>query len=301
GAPGATGVETREEEDGIEVSDLPYRSAPETEVTRRLVRCPSRTTRRWVARADGRVVGHVVGHRRPDRPSVVGIYDMGVVPDWRRRGVARALLATLLREARLTGAEVAVLNSAASTFYARLGFRDGGRGRTWWCHRPVFEGGLPDRAEVDRAEAIGFGNTEAIAAMWHRGRLPEDPNHPLPGGTGPVDLAVHHRRRAMVDWLESHGATVTATHAWTIGGPARVRALLRRHPDRIDRREGPFGATPLHRAVEDDDLDRVRFLVEHGADTHQRDARFSATPLGWARHLGRAAITAHLVAAGAPA
>jgi hypothetical protein len=153
---------------------------------------------------------------------------------------------------------------------------------------------------VRYGEAIGLGDLRSLNALASDGLVPANPDAPLPGGTIPLDLAVHYRRAAAVDWLEARDAVVTATHAWALGGPARTADLLRRYPDRRERREGPFGATPLHRAVEDDDLPRVRFLLDQGADTGCRDARFGSTPLGWAKHLGREAIAACLVAAGAP-
>jgi ankyrin repeat protein len=44
--------------------------------------------------------------------------------------------------------------------------------------------------------------------------------------------------------------------------------------------------TALHTAVERRDAELVRLLLEHGADPHLADARFGATPLGWAHHFG---------------
>jgi len=124
------GVQVDEEDDGISVPDLPYRDAIEAEASARLVSNPVHSCRRWVARHRNRVIGQVLAHRRPDRPEIAGIYNMGVVPDWRRRGVARMLLARLLSEMRGDGVHRAILNSAASTFYFRIGFRTGEFGRT---------------------------------------------------------------------------------------------------------------------------------------------------------------------------
>lgn len=42
--------------------------------------------------------------------------------------------------------------------------------------------------------------------------------------------------------------------------------------------------TALHAAAGDDELDGVRLLIGLGADPNIRDARFDATPLGWAEH-----------------
>lgn len=57
-----------------------------------------------VARTDGLVVGQVRGmvHLQPDGPSQLYIDNLGVAPDYQRRGIARALL----REALCWGREV---------------------------------------------------------------------------------------------------------------------------------------------------------------------------------------------------
>ncbi len=42
--------------------------------------------------------------------------------------------------------------------------------------------------------------------------------------------------------------------------------------------------TALHRATEADDPDRIRLLLDHGADPNLVDTHIGATPLGWANH-----------------
>ena len=42
------------------------------------------------------------------------------------------------------------------------------------------------------------------------------------------------------------------------------------------------GVTPLHEASWNGELDKVRFLVDQGADPAARDANHDSTPLGWA-------------------
>jgi ankyrin repeat protein len=52
--------------------------------------------------------------------------------------------------------------------------------------------------------------------------------------------------------------------------------------------------TALHTAVERDDLEMVRLLLELGADRTIEDARFHSTPLGWAEHFGNTEVAAAL-------
>ncbi len=85
--------------------------------------------------ADGRTVGYLLAHRYPQDDEVLGrsevwISTLGVVPEWRGRGVASALLARTLRlaagESELTHAALGVDSQSpteANRLYERLGFR----------------------------------------------------------------------------------------------------------------------------------------------------------------------------------
>jgi ankyrin repeat protein len=48
--------------------------------------------------------------------------------------------------------------------------------------------------------------------------------------------------------------------------------------------------TALHEAAGTGDLDLARLLLDLGADPNVKDARFDATPLGWAEHFGERAM-----------
>ena len=70
------------------------------------------------------------------------VLTLGVTPDARRRGVARALLAAALPVARDLGAEavfleVAVDNDAAIALYEQLGFRKAGLRKAYYDRRPA--------------------------------------------------------------------------------------------------------------------------------------------------------------------
>ncbi|HEY7137304.1 MAG TPA: GNAT family N-acetyltransferase [Acidimicrobiia bacterium] len=58
-----------------------------------------------------------------------GLYAVGTVPEWRRRGLARTLVAHVLADARSRGARTATLQSTpmARTLYESLGFAPVGR------------------------------------------------------------------------------------------------------------------------------------------------------------------------------
>lgn len=83
-------------------------------------------------------------------------------------------------------------------------------------------------------------------------------------GTTPLATAATYGRTDCLRWLLGLGANVAATDSW--------------------------GATALHRAVWFDRLDAARLLLERGAPVDVRDRQHDGTPLGWARHGGRARL-----------
>lgn len=54
------------------------------------------------------------------------------------------------------------------------------------------------------------------------------------------------------------------------------------------------GRTPLHMAAGAGELDVVKTLLDHGADSTATDPEFHATPLQWAEFLGHGAVAAYL-------
>lgn len=83
-----------------------------------------------VAEADGRLIGSIRGHPRPDSVHLSGMY---VAPDALRCGAGSGLFARLLSyfpPETIVRADVRPTSSAARQFYARHGFVEIGRGRT---------------------------------------------------------------------------------------------------------------------------------------------------------------------------
>ena len=94
----------------------------------------NRVARCWVMREGPRVVGYMCVWEIGDELHVTNI---AVHPGWRRRGIARALLANLLedgrhRSLRLVGLEVRPSNVEARTLYESFGFEVIGRRKGYY-------------------------------------------------------------------------------------------------------------------------------------------------------------------------
>lgn len=87
-----------------------------------------------------------------------------------------------------------------------------------------------------------------------------------------------------ISWAAEHGFTerldLLARHGVDVSGVDIVVPAL---PDDPNTRDDD-GATPLHHAAWDGDLDLIERLLAAGADPTATDTRFGTTPLGWAEH-----------------
>jgi ribosomal protein S18 acetylase RimI-like enzyme len=91
-----------------------------------LSRFDPRIFRVYAARLEGRPVVTAIAF---DHDGDCGVYNVGTVPDARRRGLATALTAFVLADARSRGCTTASLQAtpAAEAIYASVGFHDLGR------------------------------------------------------------------------------------------------------------------------------------------------------------------------------
>ncbi|WP_250556884.1 ankyrin repeat domain-containing protein [Pseudonocardia lacus] len=152
--------------------------------------------------------------------------------------------------------------------------------------------------------------------------------HPIRHGLRPYELAIGRGNREVAELLRAAGATVPRTDpvddllsaclagdrdAALAADPALLARAKERRPNavRVAAEVGRTGAvrllvelgfdlhpdgdaTPLHQAAHAGDAAMVALLLELGADPDRRDARFDATPLGWAEHNHQEATAALL-------
>lgn len=100
---------------------------PAGAIRRRRLIAEDESTRYWVAKDEGKVVGFIIGRKAEDRNSMGALY---VLPEYQGRGLGSRLMETGL--AWLGGQKqvafgVAVYNRRAIQFFERLGFVQTGR------------------------------------------------------------------------------------------------------------------------------------------------------------------------------
>jgi ankyrin repeat protein len=188
--------------------------------------------------------------------------------------------------------------------------------------RQLLEDQLSVAAEHDRPE---WARLALAAGADPDGR---GTRHPLRHGLSPYELAVRRGNREVARLLREAGAAVPPADpvddllsaclagdraAALAADPALLAQAKQRRPDavRVATDVGRAGAvrllvelgfdlhpdgdaTPLHQAAHAGDTALVALLLELGADPARRDARFAATPLGWAEHNHQEATAALL-------
>ncbi len=278
-----------------EVDDLPYYRREEASQRERLAQMQPRRVWQFGAWLEGQIVGQSTLHLTTGRLGVAGLYNVGVVPSARHRGIGTAISLAACQFAQAFGCHYVLLNSAADVLYDRLGFVSLGYGQTWWMHAATLAAIPPTPAQVRFAEALGRSDSATLDALLPTD-LPADFNAPLPNGMTPMQLAVKSCQPRSAEWLAVHGAKLELLDAWDLGWKARVRRMLVETPELANRRTGKWQTTALHEAAARGDTALARLLLTAKPDPNIKDTGFHSTPLGWARHFGRTEIIALLEA-----
>jgi len=278
-----------DEESDWDVEELPYYQREDAAFLRALSQADPRRMWHFGAWLDGKIVGHSILYLTTGSLGVGGIYNVGVCPSARHRGIGRAVSLAACQFAQALGAHHALLNSAADSLYKGIGFQSLGYGQTWWMHAATLAAPPPTPAQIAFVEAIGTGDIAALDTLGEAA-LPADLDTPTASGMTLMDLAVRARKPASAEWLAAHGATLNVLHAWDLGWKVRARRLLAESPSLANRRSGPLQTTPLHEAAARGDVRLARLLLTADPDLAIQDSEYHSTPLGWATFFQNAEI-----------
>lgn len=286
-APDGLQVALVTEETAWHALELPYDNPAMLDFLRASSQANPRRLWHFGAWLDGALVGQSVLFATSGELATAGIYNCGVTPAARNRGVGKAVVLAACQQAQALGYSGALLNATplGEPVYRRLGFQSIGHGQTWWLHRTALDASPPSAQEIALVEAVGCGD---LARLQQRVATvtPAILDPPLRNGMTLLEVAALLQQPAAAEWLVAHGATLDLLTARTLGWRDRIPALLAAHPGLANRRAGPHGATPLHIAAWENDLDLIAHLLAAGADVTVQDRSFHATPAGWARHNG---------------
>lgn len=246
---------------------------------------------RFIAVLNNTIVGQTCLFLTAGPLGNAGIYNVGVLPAYRKRGIGKALVHAACAYARKKGYTYATLNAndMGRPVYQQLGFRITGYGLTWWLMGQRFVTHPHSPALVKIAEATGRGDIAALDAISNQ-LSTEELNTTLINKMSLVQLAAYCKQPTTAKWLVSKGAHYSALDAWDLGWRQQAAELLARNPQEINRRYYDWNGTLLHVAAERNDLELARLALSAGVDLSLQDTIHHGTGLGWAIFFRREAM-----------
>ncbi|KAA2239297.1 GNAT family N-acetyltransferase [Chitinophaga agrisoli] len=267
---------------GIDLTpNLPY-AGEDGAISPALLQQQPEIAQRFIATLNGQVVGHSCVFLTTGPYGAAGIYNVGVVPHAREKGIGKAVVIAACQYAKEQGYHYAVLNATGRRMYNQVGFSWIGDGYTWWLHGDLFRKHPPKAQQIALAEAIGRGIIPANGSFET-----QDLHTILANGMTLMQLAVQCQQPAAAAWLVERGVGYSALDAWDLGWKDKAAALLATHPEQANQQYGDWQATLLHLAAERNDLALAKLALAAHPDLTITDKRYNGTPLGWAQHLQR--------------
>jgi GNAT superfamily N-acetyltransferase len=222
---------------------------------------------------------------------VGGLFDLWVDPQVQRQGIGTALVRSACQLARQLGCHHVLVNSteAGMPTYRRVGFQSMGYGYTWFLDSKTLTKPPPSMIMVKFLEGVGLGDVKALDKVG-AALTAEQLQEPSLNNMTPFEIAVRCKKLASAAWLLDHGVVPDIMSLWDMGWKDRAATLIVEHSELVERKAGRWTATPMHYAIERDDLELAKLLLTVPNDLEIRDAVFDSTPLGWARHFQRQEI-----------
>ncbi len=246
-----------------------------------------------VALQEKQLVGHCMLNITTGERGVAGLFNMGVVPAARHRGIGTSLTRAACELAREKGCRHVVLNATemGEPIYRKVGFQSIGYGHSWYLNPQTLTRPVPSRDEVTFLEAVGLGDVATLDEVGQR-LAPALFNEPSLNHMTPLDIAVSCRQPESAMWLVEHGARLDLVSAWDLGWKEQIPTLLAEHPELVNLQRGESQVTPLHIAIERNDIELAKLLFTFPVDLTIKDREFESTPIGWAHFFQRKEIIA---------
>ncbi|MFT3747737.1 MAG: GNAT family N-acetyltransferase [Agriterribacter sp.] len=272
------------------IKDLPY-NQEDGYLSTTLLRKHPETARRLVAIADTKIVGQCCIFFSTGALGVAGIYNVGVIPSMRNKGIGRSLVLAACILAKEGRYEYATLNAnhTGRPVYEKAGFEFLGYGITWWLIGENYFINPPSANIVALAEAVGRGDIAMLNNLYSF-LDPADLNKPLSNGMTLIQLAAECNQPGTAMWLIDHGAAYTVLDAWNFKWKEKVDDLIARHPAEINRLYYSWNGTLMHIAAQRNDIELAKLALSSGIDLAICDTDYQGNALGWAIHFNRPEI-----------
>lgn len=270
------------------VKELPY-AGENGAVGPKLIELYPERACRFIAKLHGEVVGQSCVFYTGGHQPTAGLYEVGVVPAARNKGVGKAVVAAACLHAKNNGYQYATLNGTGKKMYEDIGFEHIGYGRTWWIVHDKYITSPPPAKLVFMAEAVGYGREDLLEAAG-KYFTAEELNQPMANNMTLMQLAAHCHKPVSGEWLISHGALYTPLDAWNLGMKERAAEILRTNLQEVNRRYEEGGITLLHIAAQKNDMELAQLALSANPDLAIEDKWHDATPLDWARYFERKEI-----------
>lgn len=270
-----------------EVKDLPYSEDSAYMSGTLLKKYPDRA-QRFIAFRDEKIVAQCCLFFSTGPFGIAGMYNVGVIPEERGKGIAKAIVLAACDHACKKGYRYVMLNANGQgrPVYEKTGFDFISYGITWWLMNDGYIRNPPSSKQIRFAEAIGMGDITVLEEIGHQ-LTAEDLNTPMANKMAWMQLAVHCHQPASAEWLITQGLNYTALDAWDLGWKEKAAALLPTDPEEVNRRYYDWGATLLHVAAERGDTDLFRLALAANPDLTLKDFQHDGTPMDWAMFFKR--------------
>jgi len=254
-----------------------------------LLRDRPELTQQFVAKYRKRIAGHSAVLLGTGDNAVAGVYNVGVVPWWRDRGIGKALVIAACLHAKARGYRYITLNATGRRMYEQIGFKWISDGYTWWMKGDKLLIQPPSPALIALTEAVGRGDMDELEASGRQFPV-EILNRPLRNGMTLMQLAIHCGQPASAEWLRAQGVSFSVLDAWDLGWKDLAEDMLKAHPAAVNQQYGEWGTTLLHIAADRNDTALARLALSVKPDLGIRDRIYLGTALGWAQHLEKPEI-----------
>jgi predicted N-acetyltransferase YhbS len=268
-----------------DVQELPY-GGSNGAISSELLKTYPDKAQRFIAILNGEIVAHSAVLFSTGEYGTAGLYNVGVIPSARLKGIGKAVVIAACQLAKEKGYRYATLNGTGRRMYEQVGFNHVSNGLTWWLMTKQYITDPPPAKLVTFIEAVGNGD---ITEMEHllKSLTTDDLNKPITNGMTLMQLAIHCRRPGAAEWLAEHGSAHTVLDLWDIDWKDRAKALLEANPALVNQRYDYLQYTLLHIAAERNDIALAQLVLPFKPDLTLEDAIYHGTPLNWAHHFNR--------------